>query len=293
MDTNEKNSILITGASGLLGKYLMETGPKLSNVYGTWFTNSYHDARMFQMDITNKSQIGYILDRVQPDVIIHCAAIGSVDYAETNFSEAHLVNVKGTKFIQKMAKDYGSLFVYISSNAVFAGDNPPYSETSERNPVNRYGSIKRETENLVMDGDNWLIIRPFMLYGYPYPNGRSNPFMMFLARLLNKQPIKAVNDVWWQPTSAKDAARVIWRLIDLSPKNEIYNIAPPESMTMYDFAVKIAQRWGQPVELIEPVENDYFNLPASRPVDTSYDVSKLAGLGLEMLSVEEGLKELQ
>lgn len=243
------------------------------------------------MDVSNRSQISYIVDRVKPDVIIHCASIGSVDYAETNFTETHTVNVKGIDNILQAAN--GALVVYISSNAVFAGDAPPYGENSERKPVNCYGKLKREAEDLVMMTNNYLVIRPFMLYGYPYPNGRSNPYMIFLARLLNRQPIKAVSDVFWQPTSAKDAAKIIWKLIEQSPKNEVYNIAPNEKMTLYDFALKLAKSWGLSDELIEPVANDYFNLPAQRPVDTSYDVSKLNELGIEMLTVDEGLKDLR
>lgn len=279
-------NVLITGASGLLGKYLMHN--QFHNISGTWFTNNVEPG-LLQMDICNKSQVSYIISRVKPDVIIHCAAIGSVDYVENNYTESYHVNVMGTKNLVNIARDARIKFVYISSNAVFAGDAPPYNEQSERKPVNRYGSMKREAENIVMDSRDWLIIRPFIFYGWPYLNGRSNPLVMFASRLADGQPVKAVNDIYWQPTSVTDAAQVIWQLLEY--KAEIFNIAPDEKMTLYDFALAIADKWHYDKKLIEPVPNSYFNLPAPRPIDTSYDLGKLKALGIKMKTVKEGLAD--
>jgi dTDP-4-dehydrorhamnose reductase len=277
-------SILITGASGLLGKYLMDN--EEHKVTGTWFTNPV--SGLLQLDICNLSQVRYVIDRVNPDIIIHCAAIGNVDYVENNYTEAYNVNVKGVEYVLNAAK--GRKFVFISSNAVFDGNNPPYEEQSKCRPINRYGAMKQEAEYIVMDSSNWLIIRPFMLYGWPYPNARSNPLPMFFRRLVKDEPIKAVNDIFWQPTSVIDAARVIYQLLEY--KNEVFNIAPDGTMTLYDFALAMARHLGLDEKLVEPVSNDHFGLSAHRPVNTSYDLTKLKALGIEMLKVEEGLKEL-
>lgn len=276
---------LITGATGILGKYLIELNRQAN---GTWFTNPIQP-KFLQLDVCNKSQVHYVMDKVKPDVIIHCAAIGSVDYVESNYSEAYQVNVVGTRNVLEAAGK--AKFVYISSNAVFDGNNLPYNENSERNPINRYGAMKKEAEDIVMASDNWLIIRPFMLYGWTYPNSRGNPFTMFFNRLLNNDLVKAVNDIYWQPTNAKDAARVIWQLLEY--RNEIFNIAPDEKMTLYDFALAIADTWRLNKALIESVPNSHFNLPASRPVDTSYDLTKLTEAGIKMMTVKEGLRGLQ
>lgn len=276
--------VLITGASGLLGKYLIQENQH-HQITGTWFTNHYGN---IQLDICNQSQARYVFDKVKPDVVIHCAAISNVDYVERNYAEAYNVNIIGTRIMLELSEEHRAKFVLISSNAVFRGDNPPYNEISDRQPVNRYGAMKREAETLVMAARDYLIFRPMMLYGYPHLNGRNNPLTIFEPRLFKDKPVKAVDDIYWQPASAKDAARIIWQLLEY--KNEVFNLAPDETLTLYDFAVKLAKHLSKPKKLVEAVPNSFFNLPAPRPVNTSYDVSKLRGLGIRMLKVDEGLE---
>jgi dTDP-4-dehydrorhamnose reductase len=246
---------------------------------------------MYHLNITDKSQVLYVFDRVKPDLVIHCAAVGSVDYAENNFVECHNINVIGTRNVVE-ATGKGR-FIYLSTNAVYKGDNPPYSEMSERVPVNRYGALKREAENLVMAlSNNWLIIRPFMLYGYPYPGGRPNWFTTITQKLAIGETVKLVNDVWWQPTMAEDVAKAIWQLVK-GDKNQIYNVASDDHMTLYDFGLTVAKHNKVDSNRIEPIATSELKGIASRPVDTAYDLSKVKAMGLKFRGVEEGLKTLK
>jgi len=239
--------------------------------------------------------VSYTFDRIKPDVIIHCAAVGSVDYTERHFVETHAVNVLGTRNIVEAANDYKALFVHISTNAVFAGDKAPYKESDECHPVNAYGKIKLEAELMVMQTANkWLVIRPFLLYGYPWPGGRPNWLVTILQNLALGKATRLVDDTYWQPTFAADCAEAIWRLIQSGKVNEIYHVASDERMTLFDFGLKIAGHYNQNQELIQPMASS--ELPAGlakRPVDTTYCLDKLHGLGIRCLSVEEGLKILK
>jgi len=287
--------VLITGGSGILGKYLVSTCPTLINVESTFYTNSVPGLQVYCLDITNKSQVGYTFERIKPDVVIHCAAVGNVDYAERHFVETHAVNVLGTRNIVQAANDHKALFVHISTNAVFDGNNAPYSEKDECHPINAYGKIKREAEQEVMGlANKWLVIRPFLLYGYPWPGGRPNWLITILHNLALGKMTHLVNDTYWQPTYAGDCAMAIWRLIQGGKENEIYHVASNERMTLYDFGLKIAEYHNQDKRLIQPMASS--ELPAGlgkRPVDTTYDLSKLNGLGIRCGGVEEGLKVMR
>lgn len=283
-------NILITGGSGLLGKSLKETHPPGVEIKSTWYTNCIGSD--YQLDVCNKSQVNYVCNLVKPDMIIHCAANGSVDYAEKNFSEVRNVNVEGTKNIARAAYDWRAKLVFISTNAVFAGDNPPYHETSDRQPVNRYGSIKREAEERVMELNRWLIIRPFLLYGWPHKNARSNWFSTIFQALLEKRQLRLVDDVYWQPTNAQDCAKAIWQLLDY--KNEIFHVATDDRVTLYKFGQIIARLWGyEETDLIQPIASSELKGIAPRPVDTTYDLTKLHEAGITLPGIEEGLKALQ
>lgn len=284
--------VLLTGGSGLLGKALTESCPDNIDLNSTWFTR-YIPACTYLMDVRNASQVAYVFEQAKPDVVIHCAAVGSVDYTESHFTETRNVNVLGTENVLKAAQDAKALFVYISTNAVFDGSAPPYDEARDRQPVNRYGSIKREAENIVMASRDWLIIRPFMLYGYPYPGGRGNWFTAILSLLSGGETARLVDDTYWQPSLAWDVAQAIWRLIELGKRDEVYHVAGDERLTLFWFGMMIARLWGYSSDLIVPISSSSLKGIAPRPRDTTFKLDKIHELGIQLRSVEEGLKVLK
>jgi dTDP-4-dehydrorhamnose reductase len=296
--------ILITGGSGLLGKSLLETKPSDVSLVLTWFKNIYGISLLdtwYKLDIRNKADIYELFHMVQPDAVIHCAAIGSVDYAEINYSQVAGVNVNGTSNIVDAANDFNAKVVYISTNAVFSGNLPPYNELSPLEPINAYGKIKLRAEQYVQAvAKSWLIIRPFLLYGWPYQGGRTNWGDTIIRRLRNgKDSFRMVHDCTWMPTYAPDCGKVIWKLL-FQDDNQIFNVAGPERATLYEFALKVCEVFELEKNLIRPVGSDYFeNLSnplgttACRPKDTTYDLIKLTKAGIQMLDIKTGLEKMR
>ncbi len=285
--------VLLTGGSSLLGKYLTESKPDNVDLSSTWFTR-YIPACTYQLNACDKSQVAYVFEQAKPDVVIHCAAVGSVDYTESHYDETRQVNVLGTENILKAAQDANALFVYISTNAVFSGKNPPYDEDDNRNPVNAYGRIKREAENVVKMYRNWLIIRPFLLYGYPYSGGRTNWLVTILDKLGKDEIVKLVDDTYWQPSLAWDVAQAIWELTTRPDvPMGVYHVASDDRMSLYGFGLKVAQNWDYDISLVEPISSSKLNLKAVRPVDTTFKLDKIHELGIRLRNVEEGLKTLK
>ena len=281
---------LVTGGSSLLGRALLNTIPEGYQVEATWYTN--YILNQHQLNVTDKSQVRYLFDRVQPNLVIHCAAQGSVDFAEKNYSIAFEVNVHGTENILWAARDYHAKVIYISTNAVFDGLNPPYDEESECNPVNRYGSIKRQAEEKVMAYNGWWqIVRPFLLYGWPHKGGRGNWATLIIDKLSKGESLKLVNDVVWQPTYVVDCATAIWQLS--SQQQGIYHVASEERATLYDFGLKVAKVWQLDADLLQPVSSGEFANMAPRPRDTTYSLGKIKGLGIELSGIEVGLQRMK
>ena len=281
--------VLIIGGSSLLGKYLTITKPTDVDLSYTWFTNHIDNA--IHLDICVKSQVLYVLERVRPDLIIHLAAMGSVDYAETHLTETHFVNVVGVHNVLEASQ--GTPFIYISTNAVFDGKNPPYSEMSQCKPINAYGLLKREAELEVMTSPNWMIIRPFLLYGIPYPNGRTNWYMTIKQRLEQGQECRLVDDVYWQPTSAEDCAAAIWSIVAWGDLSEVYHVAADDKMTLFEFGLKVARYHSLDMSLIQPITSSSLKGIAKRPVDTTFDLSKIHQMGIRLKGVEEGLQAMR
>jgi dTDP-4-dehydrorhamnose reductase len=291
--------ILITGGSSLLGKSLIETAPENVSIQATWHQNyvgwqkGWTADRLYRCNITEKSDVELVFSRVQPNVVIHCAAHGSVDYAENNYQEVHNVNVGGTKHVINAANDYSAKIVYISTNAVYDGNNPPYDENSPLEPVNAYGVIKRQAEELIRDtAEKWLIVRPFLLYGWPFSGGRTNWASAIYEKLNNGGSFKLVADHTWMPTYGRECASAIWKLLFQSD-NEIYNVAAPERATLYEFGLKICDVFSFDRNLIRPVQSEFFMNMAKRPRDTSYDLIKLSKADIMLSDIRTGLEKMK
>ena len=244
-------------------------------------------------DITDDRQISQAFDSVQPDVVIHTAAIGSVDFAETNKDQARKVNVGGTKMVIDLCLKFKSKLIYISSNAVFDGQSPFYSETASVNPINYYGKLKVEAERLVQGSKlTTAIVRPILLYGWPFPGERDNPVVWWVKSLEAGKTINVVDNVYSNPLPAWSCAQVIWAVIQKN-RTGVYHAAGRDHVSLYQFALQTSTEFGLNPRLIQPVPDSFFPEIAPRPKDTSYDTTKMESeLGIKPVGLQDGLSKM-
>ena len=286
--------MLITG-NGLLASALVRTTPYQS-LTCTFFTHRIRPvgAEMIRMDVTDQGSVGHVFEAVRPEIVIHTASIGSVDYAEQNREVCYKTNVEGTQNVVSACKQYGAWLIFISSNAVFDGERAPYSEEDNPEPINYYGKLKIEAERRVTESSlSWMIIRPILMYGWHSPHHRINPVTWILEALGENKPVKVVDDIFCNPLWADSGAEAIWAAVDKQVQG-ILHVAGQNRLSRFDFALETAEVFGLDVALIESVKSSYFNEIASRPVDTSYIIEKAEQiLGTRALSTREGLERMQ
>lgn len=284
--------VVFTGITGLLGGYFLKKEILGFDITGISNKNIKQDGKnFFQIDITKKDRFKELINQLSPDIIIHAASIGNVDYCEKNPEEALKVNVEGTKNIIAAAKEVGSRLVFISSNAVYDGESAPYDEESSQNPVDVYGKTKVEGERLIKEsGLSYAILRLITMYGWPQTGGRGNPVTWVIDNLKKGQKINVVCDVYNNHLWAAQAAEVIWKVIKENKKGE-YNIAGGDCISRYNLALKVAEVFNLDSSLINSVGSDFFKGLAKRPKNTCFDTTKMEKrLGIKPLSVDEGLK---
>lgn len=290
--------ILITGGTGLLGMALQKSVPSDIQGIATYFSKRLVSHRlplpMFVADLADKKQMKSAFERTVPDVVIHTAAIANVDFVERNKEEAKKINVYGTEIVVELCRAFKSKLLYISSNAVFDGLCPFYSETDPVNPVNYYGRLKVEAENIVSGSDiPWAIIRPILMYGWPCLGGRDNPVAWWIRFLENGQPIKIVDNVFSKPLPAWSCAEIIWKVIR-QQRTGIYHVAGKDHLSLYQFALQVGEVFELDTKLITPVSDSYFPEIAPRPRDTSFDTSKIESeLGVKTIGVKDGLLRMK
>lgn len=290
----QPKKILITGVTGLLGKALAETNEG-HQLVGTYLPKTLsvplYDFPTATLDVRDRERLLTLFEEHKPDVVIHTASMGSVDYCETHKEEVREINVKGTQNVAHFCEEFGSKFIFISSNAVYDGRNPPYSEEDPVNPINFYGKLKLEGEEITNKCKApHAVVRPILMYGWHHPSGRPNPVTWQISMMEKGQKIKMVDDIYCNPLYSPNCAEAIWAVIDKN-KEGVYNIAGKNRISRYDFALEVAEVFGFDKEDVEPVKNSFFKEIAPRPRDASYNVSKMENdLGVRALTTREGLE---
>lgn len=288
--------VLITGGTGLLGKYLLATKPEDVRAYATYH-RYWAPGVEYKMELMDFDSIHHVFEHTRPDVVIHTAGQGSVDICENDFTQYYSVNVCPTYRIMQECAEHGAKFVGISTNAVFRGDAAPYDDDDGLDPVNMYGHSKRLMEQAVehyFSAQDWLIIRPILMYGWPNADGRKNWAVIVDEALRVGKRLKVVNDTWTQPLYAGDCAEFIWQVI-LDGRSGAYNVAGMDETTLWGFVYRVADAFGldPSVEDIEGVPSSTFPNIAPRPVNTIYTLRRMIEDGYKPKTLASGLARMK
>lgn len=240
-----------------------------------------------QLDITNKVAVEQMMNEVNPDAVVHCAAWTAVDNAEDdeNYSKVMSVNVDGTSYIANCCKQLDIPMVYISTDYVFDGQGiEPWKEDDKRNPLNVYGQSKCDGELAVQELDKFFIVRIAWVFGI---NGHN--FINTMLNLgLSHDQLTVVNDQIGTPTYTYDLARLLVDMIQ-TDKYGIYHATNEGGyISWYDFAREIfkqASEYNDAYKKVQvsPVGSEAYPAKAKRPSNSRMDKSKLVREGFEPL----------
>lgn len=290
--------ILVTGANGLLGGFLV---PALAaaghDVLATGLgpcrlTDPVSGAyRYSPLDVTDAMAVFGAVSAFSPDAIVHAAAVTQADDCEKDPIRCWTVNVTATRFLVEAARRQGAFLTYISTDFVFDGTSGPYREEDAPAPVNYYGCSKLAAEKAVLSGlDGSSVVRTVLVYG-PSPNMARSSLMGWVARNLRSgQRIRVVSDQVRTPTFAGDLAQGIRTVTERRAKGT-WHISGRDVLTPYEMAVRTADMLGLDKGLMERVDASTFSQPARRPLRTGFIIDKAAReLGYDPVPFEEGLR---
>ena len=285
-----KTRVVVTGSSGLLGRSLMNVLKSDHEVVGI-DKHVPEGQTDLTVDITEKEQTLKSIVTSHPSVVVHTAAATDVDRCETERDLAQRINVGGTANIAAGCARVGAKLILISTDYVFDGLKGNYTETDEPNPISYYGLTKLEAERIVASASSdSLAIRTSVLYGW-HPS-KLNFATWILKGLHEHQTLKVVNDHINSPTLADNLADAIHKAIERNSQG-ILHIAGNERISRFEFARRLAEKFGLDEALLIPVEMRDLNWVARRPRDSSLDVGKAEKeLGTELFGVDRGIEEM-
>ena len=140
---NIMKKILISGSSGFVGSRVLHQWQGRAELF-TFPRGSLAAA--------DESDIRRFVDTVQPDVILHLAALSDTGYCQQHPEESRRANVELPVWMAKAARDTGAKLISFSSDQVYAGVTQPgpLPETLPLSPANTYGRHKLEAEERVL-----------------------------------------------------------------------------------------------------------------------------------------------
>lgn len=248
---NQKKTkkIAITGLSGVVGQVLSEELPSAMQFIDLFHNVRYLGSRKISehvaFDLLNRKSIPEILDKVEPDIIIHMAAVTHIDVCESDRKNGKkgitwATNVLGSYAIAKYCARNKIPLVFLSTECVFDGESEFFSEDAKKNPKNWYGATKSEAEDLILSsGAPAAIIRSVVAY---HLNDNSKTiYGKILNTLQSQDDIVAVHDQLFTPTYTYDIVSGIRKVVEKNLRG-VYHVAPKRVLSPYDFALLVASK---------------------------------------------------
>lgn len=267
------NTFLITGATGLLGHAIANRlKPMGETLRAGLRPSAISDVCL---DLRDPEELRKMLLKEKPDVVVHCAAYRDPDVCEEHPDETARLNVAPVRVMAGALSSEARL-IYISTDYVFDGRNPPYGEDDVRSPLQTYGKTKAAGEVMAMEHPNALILRVPLLIGRA-PRGEIG-FAGQLLQLARAEQPTVVDDVLMRcPTWVEDVAEAVAWCIE-SDQSGVLHYAAERVMTRYAWAVEACALLGVSADHLAP-SRTVVPRKAERPVDATLSTGRIRALG--------------
>ena len=297
--------ILITGISGFIGSAVYKNFKNdfeifaIDNLsFGNRDLIDIPEENFYVKDIRNKEEVLEIFQKVNPDYVIHLAAIHFIPYCNQHPFEAAQVNIEGTKNILDACEQTNSVrkVFYASTAAVYPIVDQPISEEHPTGPLDIYGISKLTGEYLCHDFHNrtqtpTIICRFFNAFG---PN-ETNPH---LIPAIQEQVLKGKREIFLGNLEPKrdfihtsDMANAIDLLLTKFDKGiDTFNLGQGQEYSVTEIVLAFEQAVGEKII----IKQDPTRMRKSDRLHLLANVSKLkAYIGWEpQVNIHDGIKTL-
>jgi dTDP-4-dehydrorhamnose reductase len=284
--------VLLTGASGQLGAYLVDRLVAAGHDLVAWSgTASGHrgGVPLVSVDLANPGATGHALAAADPGVILHTAAVSTAEAVRRDPARGRIVNVEATGQLAAWCARHGRRMVYTSTDLVFDGSRAWNREDDPTEPILAYGRTKRAAEPFVLAVPGGLVARVSLLFG-PSRSGRASPFDRTMDALRRGEPQTLFADEFRTALDLATAAEILVLLAG-SDVAGLLHVAGTQRVSRHGLILRAARALGLDPGLIRANLQGDVALAEPRPADVSLDTSRLAALfpDLRRPTIEEAV----
>lgn len=267
--------ILITGASGQLGAYLLHAARCRNRSVAAW--SGAHEGEiagipLTPVDLTDAAQTAAAFRTAAPQVVIHAAAVASIAECQRDPARARRVNVDATARLAQLAAQAGSRLLLVSTDLVFDGARGGYREDDAPAPLSEYGRTKLAAEQAVLAHPQHSVARVSLLFG-PSRNGRVGFFDQQREALRAGKAIQLFEDEWRSPLDLHSAAAGLLALAE-SDFTGLLHCGGPERLSRLEMGQRLARQLNLDPAAIAPTRRDTHPAPEPRPRDVSLNSTR-------------------
>ena len=299
--SNLSKSVIITGVSGFLGRYIARNfhkeGWKIIGIDSSPFENAPTSnlEKYYRLNLPD-SKINLLLEEYSPQLLIHCAGRASVGLSVTHPAADFYGNTVLTFEILNAIRLHSPncKFIFLSSAAVYGEPmSLPITENCFTNPISPYGFHKLQCEEICSEftkiyGIATASLRIFSAYG---PGLRRQVLWDICHKSIvnNNLELQGTGNESRDFIHAVDIANAVQIIANKAPmKGECYNLANGEETTISELANLI-------IEALEIDITPQFDciVPKGNPHKWRADISKLKDLGFNpSVPFDVGIKTL-
>ena len=288
--------IIVTGSNGLLGQKVTDLSiqdPEIELIATSVGPNRHNlkDGYTYEeLDVLDLDRLNTLVERYRPDSIIHTAAMTNVDACEAERAKCYALNVQSVKNLIDVCQIRDIQLIHLSTDFIFDGENGPYTEEAEPNPLSYYGETKLESELILKKSScRWAILRTIIVYGIVNDMSRSNIVLWAKGALEKGESIHVVDDQWRMPTLAEDLAACCLLAVKKNASG-VFNASGKDLMSILEIVERVADHYGLNKSLIKAISAESLNQVAKRPKKTGFILDKaILELGYSPHSFEEGM----
>jgi dTDP-4-dehydrorhamnose reductase len=286
-----KISILVTGASGQVGREIAALAPDFPD-----FDFVFADSQ--QLNVSSHDDIQRMFASRKFDYCINTAAYTAVDKAETDREKVALANMIGPHLLARACKESQTRLIHLSTDYVYHNTlNRPLLEDDPVEPKSVYAFSKCAGDEAVLHfhPEGAMVVRTSWVF-----SSFGHNFVKTMLRLGKERPeLRVVCDQIGTPTYARHLALALLRAIasaesgaiDRDLLRGIYHFSNEGVASWYDFALAIFEMSGLSCVVL-PIETSEYPTPARRPPYSVLNKTKWKmTFGQSIPHWREGLRE--
>jgi dTDP-4-dehydrorhamnose reductase len=264
------NRVLVTGASGNLGAYIVRELKRRKAEFVLWSgtrTGEVFGVPVEPVELADPKRIRSAFKAARPGLVIHAGAVASPAECYQDPPWARQINVEASAILADLAAREGARLLLISSDLVFDGEQGNYRETDIPGPISVYGHTKLAAEHAVLAHPRHLVARVSLLFG-PTLVARPSFFDEQVSALRERRACNLFSDEWRTPLGLMFAAQALVALVNSDFEGTIH-IGGPERLSRVDMGLRLARALHRDSSVFTGVSRKSVGSREPRPRDLS------------------------